>query len=415
MHKINLNNYEAFVLDYYEGNLSASDELELVSFLQQHPQLNVDLTDTYLPKLEANEVKINFNSSLTREAEFFEEELIIDYLEGNMNAEVRTSFEAQTKINLDLNKAVKLYRSTFLKPELNLVYLNKHTLYKNEEQFILNNRSLNYLENELAPTEKKLFEEELLSNKALVEELASYQSVKLVADAQLVFETKQALKKETKVIFLFRQRVAAAIVAAMLLVVSSVYLFRTYFQSVPQKNDLTSKVSSIDSPNLNDLALKNPMTASGKIVIEPKPEINKVKNKNSSLIHVNQLTLSDDSLPMVQNKISDKELEQTKTDLATVDQINKPNNELNVLNEQTKQEISNAIETELTHYSSLDEIAESNDEIFDEPKVTKHRLWKRAVQLAQKANNLGLKALNGKEKENEDYLLSFNSFSIEKK
>lgn len=415
MHKINLNNYEAFVLDYYEGNLSISDELELVSFLQQHPQLNVDLTDTYLPKLEANEVKINFNNSLKKETEFFEEELILDYLEGNMSPDAKTSFEEKTKINLDLNKSVRLYQSTFLKPEPNLVYLNKNTLFKNEEQFILNNRFLNYLENELAPTEKKLFEEELISNKALVDEFASYQSVKLIADAQLVFETKQALKKDTKVIFLFRQRVAATLVAAMLLVVSSVYLFRTYFQTVPQKTDLTSMVSSIDSPDLNELAAKNPTAASGKIIIEPMPEIKKVKNNNSSLIHLNQRTLSDDSLLIVQNKNSDKELEQTKTNLATVDQTNKPNSELTVLNEQTKQEISNAIEAELTHYSSLDEIAESNDEIFDEPKVTKHRLWKRAVQLAQKANDLGLKALNGKEKENEDYLLSFNSFSIEKK
>ena len=40
--KINLHNYEAVFLDYYEGNLSAEDVSELLLFLENHPELKED-------------------------------------------------------------------------------------------------------------------------------------------------------------------------------------------------------------------------------------------------------------------------------------------------------------------------------------------------------------------------------------
>lgn len=51
MSKINLNNYEAFLLDYLEGNLSAEDTADLLLFASHHPELEIDLDDE-LPILE---------------------------------------------------------------------------------------------------------------------------------------------------------------------------------------------------------------------------------------------------------------------------------------------------------------------------------------------------------------------------
>lgn len=45
MSRITLNNYEAFLLDYLEGNISSDDAAELMLFAAQHPELEIDLED----------------------------------------------------------------------------------------------------------------------------------------------------------------------------------------------------------------------------------------------------------------------------------------------------------------------------------------------------------------------------------
>ena len=47
MNRINLSNYEAWLLDYAEGNLSAEDTAELLLFMEQHHELQVDLDNFY--------------------------------------------------------------------------------------------------------------------------------------------------------------------------------------------------------------------------------------------------------------------------------------------------------------------------------------------------------------------------------
>ncbi len=40
---INLSNYEAYMLDYLEGTISAEEEKLLLEFLEEHPQLKAEL------------------------------------------------------------------------------------------------------------------------------------------------------------------------------------------------------------------------------------------------------------------------------------------------------------------------------------------------------------------------------------
>ncbi|NJK98050.1 MAG: hypothetical protein HC905_26890 [Bacteroidales bacterium] len=41
--KIDLNNYEAFFLDFAEGRLDNSSTLEMLAFLRNHPELKAEL------------------------------------------------------------------------------------------------------------------------------------------------------------------------------------------------------------------------------------------------------------------------------------------------------------------------------------------------------------------------------------
>lgn len=64
---INMDNYEAYLLDAVEGNLSASDRDALTAFLAAHPELNIDLDEItlfYLP--EETPVVYPYKSSLKK-------------------------------------------------------------------------------------------------------------------------------------------------------------------------------------------------------------------------------------------------------------------------------------------------------------------------------------------------------------
>jgi len=65
-----------------------------------------------------------------------------------------------------------------------------------------------------------------------------------------------------------------------------------------------------------------------------------------------------------------------------------------------------------------EDISEENDLMELKESSTaggKKGLWKRAVRLARQANKLGVKSIDGQENSKNNYRLSFNSFSVEKK
>ena len=70
MSKIGLHNYEAWFLDYSEGNLTENQMMELEVFLEQHPNLTQELTDFEVVLLQDSEdisVGELFKNALVRE------------------------------------------------------------------------------------------------------------------------------------------------------------------------------------------------------------------------------------------------------------------------------------------------------------------------------------------------------------
>ena len=56
---INLNNYEAYFLDYHEGSLSPALVKELMEFISQHPELKEEF-ETFEPVALTDTENINF-------------------------------------------------------------------------------------------------------------------------------------------------------------------------------------------------------------------------------------------------------------------------------------------------------------------------------------------------------------------
>lgn len=162
--KINSENYEAFYLDFLEGNLSAEEAALFSDFLNAHPELKLeDEALVYVP---------------------------------TSNSEV---LEASWKTNLKID-----------------AFEDPITLH-NIELFLIAS-----VENQLSETKKKELNAFLLANPSYQTELGLYQRSKLQADLTQIYANKNGLKKGGGVIIPMFVRYAA--VAASIVLVVSIYL-----------------------------------------------------------------------------------------------------------------------------------------------------------------------------------------------
>ena len=88
---INIENYEAFLLDYMEGNLSTEDTVALQMFAAQHPHLNIDLNDLELVELNAEEISFNAKENLKKP--LLSDEQFVAYVENDLSAEEKQNIE----------------------------------------------------------------------------------------------------------------------------------------------------------------------------------------------------------------------------------------------------------------------------------------------------------------------------------
>ncbi|MCB9360819.1 MAG: hypothetical protein H6587_04220 [Flavobacteriales bacterium] len=131
MSLINKNNYEAFLLDYMEQNLSADRIAELMLFFEQNPELKNELEGLEDIALPAEKIVFDGKNELKKEVL---EHLMIAEIEGlNTSAESNELKEA-IKEDQESEKAFLLYQKTTLKPST-IVFENKESL-KRERKII---------------------------------------------------------------------------------------------------------------------------------------------------------------------------------------------------------------------------------------------------------------------------------------
>jgi len=417
MAAINTHNYEAYLLDFSEGNLSVSLSEELRQFVSLHPELEINLSDMSLPKLAETTVNASFKDSLKRQHLDFSDEDLIDYLEGNLNLQQKRQIETKLKTDSDFLKSFNIFQHTFLQVDHSIVFSEKNNMLKTEDQFLLNNPVLNYLEGHFTLDEKVLFEAQLTADAKLKKELDAFRFTVLVADKDLVFEEKLTLKKEPKFFVLFQSRVISSLVAAALLVVGSVYVFDQFYkvestESISIKNLLHASQAETTTSDGNKEPDSQNLSAKVNSLPEPATILKNKVDKDTKSKPIEMET----KLEKIPEHVTEALAAYSGTQSAESSHLNETNQvPSQELNELTKQEITQSIQSELTHFSSLEELSEDGEDNSEEVAPTKHPFWRRAVQLAKQVNNLGLKAVNGSAKENDQYLLSFNSFSIEKK
>lgn len=152
--KINKNNYEAFFLDYHEGNLTPLQVANLLIFVEQHPHLKEEL-------------------------ESFENFSVDDF--------PTVEFENKSRLKKEITPDNK------------------------EEYFI------RCVEKTLSPVETNLLNDFLIQHPPLVVELELYLKTKLSPDTSIIFENKEKLKQHTKKAIPFYYYISVAATILLLL------------------------------------------------------------------------------------------------------------------------------------------------------------------------------------------------------
>ncbi len=128
---ININNYEAYLLDYYEGRLDAKFIEELKAFVIMHPELNIDLEQSLI--YIDNEPKDIINKTTLYK---FDEDTIIAYVEAVATDNEKTKINNSLQDNAWLQKEIGLYQKTRLQPDYNITFNDKEKLKKRPIYFL---------------------------------------------------------------------------------------------------------------------------------------------------------------------------------------------------------------------------------------------------------------------------------------
>jgi len=134
---INLNNYEIYFIDYFDGNLSEEVVAELMLFLERNPELKEEFESFDNIKLEQEEILYPAKSSITK-AEIFNfgsitednyEDRFIANFEDDLNSDNKNDLEGFLKLNPSLAGEFEIHRKLKL-PVEEIVFKNKNQLYR---------------------------------------------------------------------------------------------------------------------------------------------------------------------------------------------------------------------------------------------------------------------------------------------
>lgn len=137
--KINIENYEAYLLDLAEGTICDDDRAELMLFLEAHPEIDWDFEDLpELSDLEEPRLTPRFKQSLQKheDTELSQiEHLMVASIEGVITKEESIELNTQLQQDQKLQKELGLFQKTIL-PVVHIEYPSKEQLLQKEARVI---------------------------------------------------------------------------------------------------------------------------------------------------------------------------------------------------------------------------------------------------------------------------------------
>lgn len=131
--KIDRNNYEAYFMDYLEGNLDENVVNDFIEFIQQNPDLKEEMELVRSVSLPPEEQVFSKKTNLYRENYDREKEFnraAIAQIEGDLNDDEKPAFEDYLSRHPEKQKEVALFSNTKLQPDESVQFSKKNKLYR---------------------------------------------------------------------------------------------------------------------------------------------------------------------------------------------------------------------------------------------------------------------------------------------
>ena len=253
--RVDHTNYEAWLLDRLEGNLSPDQEAALDAFLAQNPELAP--IDNDLPSITAEPIGISFNKDLLKRSippqdnvtDASIEDHLIAKLEGDLSPEQLLALEKFLYEHPEHANADRLYALTKLVPQA-MAYAAKHELERQfppigkVDKYTVDDHLVAQLEGDLSAEQELALEAYLKQHPEAAKAKQIMARTKIAAD-RVTYPQKESLKKGGKVIAISFQRTAIRYAAAA----SVAILFGVAIWSVvdrPDTNAGTEIVQNVD-------------------------------------------------------------------------------------------------------------------------------------------------------------------------
>ncbi len=293
---INKNNYEAFFLDYHEGNLTAEQVAALLLFVEQHPELKEEFENFENCGIEDFlSIKFENKAILKKEVTALnQQDYLIGYIENTLSDSEKKLVTDFLKKNPAAHTELELFRKTIAKADDTIIYENKNALKKidssvlNITEPVLSREEdvlIASVENILTKKEIELFNTLVAGNSGINEQLELYRKTKLKADHSVVFENKEGLKRKPQRIIPFYYYAAA--VAASILVLAGLFFL----------NKSSNTTTGLATINIEPIQTKETTLVEAKKEIATIGISNGITNNVREIIAVKSKTLS--------NKITD--------------------------------------------------------------------------------------------------------------
>jgi hypothetical protein len=224
--KINKHNYEAFFLDYHEGNLTPQQVADLLLFVEQHPEVKEEFENFENFTLEDySSYTFENKEALKKEiTESNRKEYFIGSVDGALSQPDTLLLDIFLKQHPQYSAEFELFQKTKLSPDTNIVFENRSSLKRIPET--ADHFLISAVEGLLRKEEQFLFEKQLAADPQMRKEFTLYKQTILSPDANIVLENRNELKrKENKVVPLFYY--VSSIAAAILVLTGLFFLFNT--------------------------------------------------------------------------------------------------------------------------------------------------------------------------------------------
>jgi len=250
---INKNNYEAFFLDYHEGNLSPQQVADLLLFVEQHSEYREEFESFENVTLDdLSDVSFERKSSLKKEITLDNrEEYFILATENTLTPAENNLLKSFVKQYPQFLPELELFKKTIVSADASVVFENKESLKR--IAVTTDDLLIASVEGLLSKQETTLLNTQIAVDQQMQHNYGLYKQTKLVADTSIVYENKEELKRKKRKIVPFFYYVAAAASVALVL-----FFFYNNGKTTEQNFANNDKIKTIPTENnTTDRVVKN--------------------------------------------------------------------------------------------------------------------------------------------------------------